>query len=136
MKVSKAISFPVRIKVNGDIYKTVTECSKCGTTDYPPHKRKKVRGGKKVTSYSSFCVICHNEDQKIREERRYKKKLEYNRKWCMKNREKKNESDRRWYRKKKGWHDVVEGPVEWHMKSSGTGMSRLTYTPLWVHGGR
>lgn len=80
-------------------------CSKCGG-DAPKHRRKRKqiltgKRGSKVLKETvfSFCVLCHREDQKIREERRYQKKLEYNRKWRKENRDKVNKYNRKSYKK-------------------------------------
>jgi hypothetical protein len=84
----------------------MTPCSKCGCDDIPKYKRMKLRKtGKRTKSIASYCVMCHAEDQKIREERRYKKKLAYNRKWKKNNRDKVNKSERKWYKKhsRKSW---------------------------------
>jgi hypothetical protein len=89
-----------------------------------------------VLSVSTFCILCHREDQKIREARRYKKKLAYNRLWCKRNREKVNFYKRKDYSKmksKKESNDV--GAVEWYKTTSNDGFSQMTYTPLKVFGG-
>jgi hypothetical protein len=78
-------------------------CSKCGTTEYPKYRRIKLRkNGKRTPSMSSYCVLCHAEQQKIIEQRRLKKKLAYNRKWRKDNRDKVNKSNRKSYLKKVG----------------------------------
>ena len=116
-------------------------CSKCGCPDTPKYKRMKLRkNGKRTKSVSTYCVLCHEEDQKIREARRYPKKLAYNREWNKQNRDKANASARRHYWKKQrqeGRAGVNMGAeVEWHGHKSCDGFSQLTYTPLYVHGGR
>lgn len=76
-------------------------CSKC-SGDAPKYTRmKKRKSGKRTKSIASYCIICHREDQKIREQRRYKKKLAYNREWKKRNREKANAYERKYYHKKK-----------------------------------
>lgn len=115
-------------------------CSKCGCPDIKKYERIKLRdNGIRTKSIATYCILCHREEQKIREERRYEKKLAYNRKWCKSNREKKNISARKYYHKKKGndnYSSVDLGSVEWHGKTDSFGFSSMTYTPLYVHGGR
>jgi hypothetical protein len=75
-------------------------CSKCGIEDFPKYRRMKLRKtGKKTLSIASYCILCHREDQKIREEKRYTKKLAYNRLWCKNNRDKVNRYNRKHYKK-------------------------------------
>jgi hypothetical protein len=85
---------------------TEIACTKCGATDIPKYRRKRKknptgkRGSRlKTITIASYCVVCHSEDQKIREERRYEKKLEYNRIWRKNNRDKINKYNRKSYKK-------------------------------------
>ena len=80
----------------------IKPCSKC-FDDAPKYKRMKLRkNGKRTLSVASYCVICHNEDQKIREERRYEKKLAYNREWKRRmGRKYFNKLNRKYYLKNK-----------------------------------
>ena len=81
------------------IRKSIT-CSKCGG-NYPAYVRMKLRKtGKRTKSTASYCVLCQREDQKIIEARRYDKKLEYNRAWRKRNREKVNGYTRKHHAKK------------------------------------
>ncbi len=81
---------------------------------------------------ASYCILCHKEDQKIREERRYKKKLAYNRNWRKENKDKKNAADRRWYQKKKKRSFNPTALVQWHGTTDDLGFSRMTYTPFFL----
>lgn len=77
-------------------------CSKCETTDFPKYRRMKLRkNGQRTESMASYCTACHSEEQKIREERRYEKKLAYNRAWRKANRDKVNAYARADYEKNK-----------------------------------
>ena len=87
--------------------KIMTPCVKCGG-DYPKYKRKRElnktgkRGSRnKNITISKHCILCHREDQRDREERRYPKKLKYNREWRKYNRLKVNAYNRRQYLKNK-----------------------------------
>ena len=74
-------------------------CSKCGSTDHPKYRRMKLRdNGNRTESMASYCVLCHAEAQKEREERRYEKKLAYNRAWRKTNRDKVNAYARAYYK--------------------------------------
>lgn len=107
-------------------------CSKCGSTDHPKYRRMKIRrSGKKTPSMASYCILCHSEDQKIREERRYEKKLAYNREWCKRNREKKNFSARKTYAKRKGIAFNPMALVDWHGTVNDQGFSTMTYVSLY-----
>lgn len=76
-------------------------CSKCGS-NFPKYKRMKLRKtGKRTLSIASYCILCHREEQKIRETRHYKKKLEYNRKWRKANRDKVNKYAKKLYLRKR-----------------------------------
>ena len=114
-------------------------CSKCGSVDHPKYRRMKKReSGIRTPMMSSYCVLCHAEDQKVREERRYKKKLAYNRRWRKEHRDKKNASARKYYwrakaRKVQAINDP--GVVEWHKTVRSNGFSAMTYTPMYVGGG-
>lgn len=110
-------------------------CSKCETTDFPKYRRKRKRKTGIFESMSSYCVMCHKDNQKILEARRYEKKLAYNRQWRKDNKDKKNSYNRKWYHKNKHIN-VIEGPVEWTGTKSIDGFSSLTYIPLWVGGSR
>jgi len=70
-------------------------CSKCGCPDIKKYKRK---DRKKL---SSFCILCHKEDQADRDAKIYKWKLKYNQEWRKKNREKVNGYARKDYLKRK-----------------------------------
>lgn len=77
-------------------------CSKCGSVDFPKYRRIKLRkNGQRTESMASYCTACYSEEQKIREERRYKKKLAYNRAWRKANRDKVNAYARADYEKNK-----------------------------------
>ena|SRR3990167_2914421 len=113
----------------------IIPCTKCGG-DAPKYKRKKLRRtGKRTKSIASFCIICHSEDQKIREARRYEKKLVYNREWKKKNRKKVNGYERKRYKKHKYTGLLESQEVAWHGITRSDGFSALTYTPLKVYGG-
>ena len=105
-------------------------CSKCGSTDIPKYTRLRKDRRKRV-SIAGFCVICHSEDQKGREARRYDKKLAYNRLWCKGNRKVVNAYKRRdyWKKKKGTWQD--RDSVEWYKQTDNQGFSKMTYTPLY-----
>lgn len=81
-------------------------CSKCGTVDQPKYRRMKLRSnGERTPSMATYCILCHYEAQKIREERRYDKKLEYNKEWRKNNRDLVNKWNREDYHNKtrRGW---------------------------------
>lgn len=114
-------------------------CSKCGSSDHDKYRRmKKRKSGKITSSMASYCILCHREDQKVIEERRYDKKLAYNRQWRNKNKEKKNKYAKDYYWKNKKRYDwtLTSQMVEWHGAVDPDGFSKMTYTPLMVHGGR
>jgi hypothetical protein len=77
-------------------------CSKCGDEDIKKYTRMKLRkSGKRTKSVASYCIVCHYEEQRIREERRYSLKLAYNRLWRRNNRALVNASARRSYNRKR-----------------------------------
>lgn len=113
--------------------KTWAPCSKCGSSDHPKYRRKKLRAnGKRTISKATYCVVCHYEDMKVHEAKRYNKKLAYNREWKRNNRDKANASARKNYAKSRPYITramMDPGRVDWfHTKNSG-GFSQMTYTP-------
>jgi hypothetical protein len=76
----------------------VVSCSKCGG-DYPKYSRRKK--GRLKRYVASFCVLCHREDQRIRDARIYEWKLEYNRQWRRDNRVKVNKYNRKYWKREK-----------------------------------
>lgn len=83
-------------------------CSKC-ECEAKPYVRMKLReNGKRTKSVASYCKVCHYEDQRVREERRYKKKLAYNRMWRKNNRDKVNEYNRIWYLKSRRYGEILQ----------------------------
>lgn len=116
-----------------------TPCSKCGG-DAPKYKRLKLRkNGRRTKSTATYCMLCHREDQKIREERRYGKKLAYNRAWKKRNRDKANEYARKdyWKNRTSSFGTCYAGDaVEWKGTTNEAKFSTLTYYPLYVSGER
>lgn len=81
-------------------------CSKCEDTAEPYVRMKLRKNGKRTKSVASYCKVCHYEDQRVREERRYDKKLAYNREWRRNNRDKVNENERRYYLEQQRWGEI------------------------------
>ena len=118
--------------------KTIIPCSKCGDPETPKYRRKKLRkNGKRTISRATYCILCHYDDQKTREARRYDKKLAYNRKWRKANKEKVNAYKRKSYAKKRPYITPAmldPGRVDWYQTKNSSGFSQMTYTPSIFHG--
>lgn len=84
-------------------------CSKC-ECEAKPYTRMKLReNGKRTLSVASYCVLCHYEDMRIIEARRYEKKLAYNRVWRRQNRDKVNAYERKYYLRSSRLGEVYSG---------------------------
>ena len=77
------------------------KCKKCEGSFRQYVRKRKNKNGVVRISKSSYCFICHWEDQRVRDSRIYEWKLAYNRAWRKANRKKVNEYARRDYAKRK-----------------------------------